>query len=61
MQSVEHRLSKATLWIQMSAVGLHINELISFADEHELIFYDAPVQGTKQPSEQGDLVILPSG
>ncbi|WP_042472584.1 NAD(P)-dependent oxidoreductase [Bacillus ndiopicus] len=61
MQSVKESLSKGTIWIQMSTVGVNIDELASFAHHQELIFYDAPVQGTKQPAEQGQLVILASG
>lgn len=61
MQSIKGSLSKGTIWIQMSTVGTNIDELATFADEQELIFYDAPVQGTKQPAEQGQLVILASG
>ncbi|GAB0167059.1 NAD(P)-dependent oxidoreductase [Lysinibacillus sp. CTST325] len=61
MQSVKESLSKGTVWIQMSTVGTNIDELASFANQHELIFYDAPVQGTKQPAEQGQLIILASG
>ncbi|MCY9545695.1 NAD(P)-dependent oxidoreductase [Lysinibacillus xylanilyticus] len=61
MQSVKESLSKGTIWIQMSTVGTNIDELASFANQHELIFYDAPVQGTKQPAEQGQLIILVSG
>jgi len=46
----------------MSTVGITaIDELASFARQHDLTFYDAPVQGTKQPAEQGQLVILASG
>ncbi|MGE7945897.1 NAD(P)-dependent oxidoreductase [Lysinibacillus sp. NPDC093688] len=62
MQSVKQSLSKGMIWIQMSTVGITaIDELASFAKQHDLIFYDAPVQGTKQPAEQGQLVILASG
>lgn len=55
-------LSKGVVWLQLSTVGVAaIGELSGFADEHDFVFYDAPVQGTRQPAEQGKLVILASG
>lgn len=54
--------AKGIVWIQLSTVGAEaIDELASFAEEHGFVFYDAPVQGTRQPAEQGKLVILASG
>ncbi|NEW26205.1 NAD(P)-dependent oxidoreductase [Nocardia cyriacigeorgica] len=51
-----------TVWVQMSTVGDNDTaELAAFADERELVFYDAPVQGTKQPAELGRLVVLAAG
>lgn len=61
MQSLKECLSEGTIWIQMSTVGLDIDALTAFAKQYELIFFDAPVQGTKQPAEQGQLIILASG
>lgn len=55
-------LSKGATWIQLSTVGIDANEaLAALARQHGLAFYDAPVQGTRQPAEQGQLVILASG
>ncbi|AYG64419.1 NAD(P)-dependent oxidoreductase [Rhizobium jaguaris] len=55
-------LDKGTVWLQLSTVGLEaIEALADFAAEKGFIFYDAPVQGTRQPAEQGKLVILASG
>ncbi|MGQ3673992.1 NAD(P)-dependent oxidoreductase [Xanthobacter sp. TB0139] len=55
-------LRKGAIWLQLSTVGVEaINTLAAFADENGLVFYDAPVQGTRQPAEQGKLVILASG
>ncbi|GAA2412775.1 NAD(P)-dependent oxidoreductase [Actinomadura vinacea] len=49
-------------WVQMSTVGVAALEpLAALAAEHGLLFVDAPVQGTKQPAEQGALVILAAG
>ena len=55
-------LRKGAIWLQLSTVGVEaIDTLATFADKNGLIFYDAPVQGTRQPAEQGKLVILASG
>jgi 3-hydroxyisobutyrate dehydrogenase len=62
MESAASGLSKGAIWIQMSTVGIiAIDELAAFAKQRELKFFDAPVQGTRQPAEQGQLVILASG
>lgn len=54
--------ARGTIWLQLSTVGVQaIDSLAGFAAENGLIFYDAPVQGTRQPAEQGKLVILASG
>lgn len=54
-------LRKGATWLQLSTVGLGIKSLAAFAEENSLVFFDAPVQGTRQPAEQGKLVILASG
>ncbi|MFB9947567.1 NAD(P)-dependent oxidoreductase [Rhizobium puerariae] len=55
-------IAKGTVWLQLSTVGVgSIGTLSAFAEENGLVFYDAPVQGTRQPAEQGKLVILASG
>jgi len=38
-----------------------IEELAAFAKQHGLRLYDAPVQGSRQPAEQGQLVVIASG
>ena len=46
----------------MSTIGEEGTERCAeLASEHELEFVDAPVLGTKQPAEEGKLVILASG
>lgn len=46
----------------MATVGVQAcTELEDFARARELVFYDAPVLGTRQPAEQGQLVVLGSG
>ncbi|AZF38392.1 3-hydroxyisobutyrate dehydrogenase family protein [Pseudomonas sp. R4-39-08] len=55
-------LVKGTVWLQLSTVGVKANEeLTAFAEQHGLEFYDAPVQGTRGPAEQGQLIIIASG
>jgi len=55
-------LAKGTVWLQLSTVGVKANEeLAAFAKQHGLEFYDTPVQGTRGPAEQGQLIIIASG
>ncbi|AKJ31883.1 NAD(P)-dependent oxidoreductase [Caldimonas brevitalea] len=50
------------IWVQLSTVGVEASlDLARRAEEHQLVYFDAPVQGTRQPAEQGQLVILASG
>jgi 3-hydroxyisobutyrate dehydrogenase len=49
-------------WIQMSTIGIAGTErCVQLASRHQLTFVDAPVLGTKQPAEEGQLVVLASG
>lgn len=49
-------------WIQMSTVGVEgTDRCARLAREHGVSFFDAPVQGTKQPAAEGQLVVLASG
>ncbi|MBV9453573.1 MAG: NAD(P)-dependent oxidoreductase [Rubrobacter sp.] len=55
-------LSEDGVWIQTSTVGEEGSErLADVAAEHDIIYVDAPVLGTKEPAEQGQLVVLASG
>ncbi|WEF25810.1 NAD(P)-binding domain-containing protein [Paracoccus sp. S3-43] len=55
-------LRKGVIWLQLSTVGDEATDkLAAFAEENGIVFYDAPVQGTRQPAEQGKLVILAAG
>lgn len=55
-------LRQGQVWAQMSTVGvLAVPELAGLAAEHGLVFVDAPVQGSRQPAEEGRLVILAAG
>jgi 3-hydroxyisobutyrate dehydrogenase len=49
-------------WIQSSTVGVSATErLARLADEHALVFVDAPVLGTREPAEKGELLVFASG
>ncbi|QXJ26010.1 NAD(P)-dependent oxidoreductase [Actinomadura graeca] len=55
-------LRPGQVWAQMSTVGVAaLGPLADLAAERGLTFVDAPVQGTRQPAEQGTLVILAAG
>lgn len=50
------------LWVQMSTIGEEATRRgAELANGHGVGFVDAPVLGTRQPAEQGKLVILESG
>src|SRR5579885_3571326 len=49
-------------WLQMSTIGEAGTERCAeIAEQHGLTLFDAPVLGTKQPAEEGKLVVLASG
>ena len=51
-----------TLWLQCSTVGLEdVDRLADVARELGLVLVDCPVQGTRKPAEEGQLVLLASG
>jgi 3-hydroxyisobutyrate dehydrogenase len=55
-------LAEDGVWLQMSTVGDEGNERLSdLANQHGVPYVDAPVLGTKQPAEQGQLIVLASG
>jgi 3-hydroxyisobutyrate dehydrogenase len=50
------------IWVQMSTIGVSGTERCAeLAERHRVTFVDAPVLGTKQPAEKGELVVLASG
>jgi 3-hydroxyisobutyrate dehydrogenase len=65
IDAVERALEHAAddvIWLQMSTIGESgIDRCIELAQERSLTLFDAPVLGTKQPAEDGKLVILASG
>lgn len=65
LEAIEAELPAAgedTVWLQMSTIGEEATERCAqLASEHELVFFDSPVLGTRQPAEESKLVILASG
>ncbi|TDD45243.1 NAD(P)-dependent oxidoreductase [Nonomuraea terrae] len=62
MTAASAGLRAGQVWAQMSTVGIEAaGRLAALAAGHGLTYVDAPVQGTKQPAEQGALIILASG
>ena len=50
------------IWLQMSTIGHEAaDRCIELAAGAGVVFVDAPVLGTKQPAEEGKLVVLASG
>jgi 3-hydroxyisobutyrate dehydrogenase len=50
------------IWVQMSTVGVTgIERCAELAEQRGVALVDAPVQGTKQPAEKGELTVLASG
>jgi 3-hydroxyisobutyrate dehydrogenase len=50
------------IWLQMSTIGLSATDrCIAAAGSAGVVLVDAPVLGTKQPAEDGKLVVLASG
>ncbi|MEI5527487.1 NAD(P)-dependent oxidoreductase [Streptomyces brasiliscabiei] len=55
-------LGPGTVWVQSTTAGLEdVAELAGLAGAHGLVFYDAPVLGTRQPAEAGQLTVLAAG
>jgi 3-hydroxyisobutyrate dehydrogenase len=57
-----HALRPGAVWIQMSTVGVEWSKrLAKLAVRHDVVFVDAPVSGSVEPAEKGQLLILASG
>ena len=49
-------------WIQSTTAGISATEsMAEIAAANGLVFVDAPVLGTKEPAEKGELVVFASG
>jgi 3-hydroxyisobutyrate dehydrogenase len=50
------------IWLQCATVGVDAAERLGeLAAEHGVVYVDAPVLGTKEPAEKGELTVLASG
>lgn len=55
-------MTPSSVWLQMSTIGEEATARCEeLAGAHSVAFIDAPVLGTKEPAERGELVILASG
>ena len=62
MREAAPALRPGAAWVQSTTAGVEaIGDLAAFAREHGLAFYDAPVLGTRQPAEAGQLTVLAAG
>src|SRR3954469_25548739 len=58
----ESGFGEDAVWVQVATVGLDGAErLAELAQEKGVAFVDAPVLGTRQPAEEGKLVVLAAG
>jgi 3-hydroxyisobutyrate dehydrogenase len=62
MEAALGAMDDDAVWAQMSTVGLDAAERLSgMASERGVAYVDAPVLGTRQPAEEGKLVVLAAG
>ncbi|QHC29916.1 NAD(P)-dependent oxidoreductase [Streptomyces sp. HF10] len=62
MREAAPALRRGAAWAQSTTAGSELTgDLAAFADAHGLLFYDAPVLGTKEPAEAGKLTVLAAG
>lgn len=62
MNEAAPKLREGQIWAQMSTTGPQaVPAEVAFADKYGLTLVDAPVLGTKQPADQGQLVIIAAG
>ncbi|WP_374208535.1 NAD(P)-dependent oxidoreductase [Streptomyces lincolnensis] len=62
MRQAAPALRPGAAWVQSTTAGVDaVGELAGFAREHGLVFFDAPVLGTRQPAEAGQLTVLAAG
>ncbi|WP_314219261.1 NAD(P)-dependent oxidoreductase [Streptomyces zaehneri] len=62
MREAAPGLRAGAAWVQSTTAGTGaIGDLADFAHAHDLVFFDAPVLGTRQPAEAGQLTVLAAG
>lgn len=55
-------MSENAIWLQMSTIGVAaIERAAELAEEAGVTFIDAPVSGTKEPAEKGELLVIAAG
>jgi len=54
-------MGRAADGLAATTAGVDQSDLLALADKHGLLFVDAPVVGTRQPAESGQLVVLAAG
>jgi 3-hydroxyisobutyrate dehydrogenase len=55
-------LPSGAIWLQMSTIGVEWSDRFAgLAAQHDVAFVDAPVSGSSEPAEKGELEILASG
>ena len=62
MEQAAGGLTEGQIWLQTTTVGVEpLTGLLPIAREHGLTFLDAPVLGTRQPAETGNLTMFVAG
>jgi 3-hydroxyisobutyrate dehydrogenase len=62
MRQAAPGLPRGAAWVQSTTAGPEaVAELAELAHVHGLVFFDAPVLGTREPAEAGKLVVLAAG
>jgi 3-hydroxyisobutyrate dehydrogenase len=62
MRGAAPGLRPGAAWAQSTTAGVDaVADLAAFAHDHDLVFFDAPVLGTRQPAEAGRLLVLAAG
>ncbi|MEU9131069.1 NAD(P)-dependent oxidoreductase [Kitasatospora sp. NPDC048540] len=62
MEAARPGLAAGQVWLQTSTVGVGaVSGLVAFAAAASLRLIDAPVLGTRQPAEQGQLLVFGTG
>lgn len=62
MTAAARGLSRGMVWAQLSTVGVDaVSSFTDVARTYGLEFVDAPVLGTRQPAEQGQLIVMAAG
>jgi len=61
MEQAADGLAAGQVWAQTTTAGVDQSDLLALAEKYGLLFVDAPVVGTRQPAESGQLVVLAAG